>query len=293
MTEATVLITTGVGADQTFLDGANAAKNYGASILYNIFTTQRNAILRFDLSGIPAGAKCTSAVLKLYHYNNVGINNTYCIYKISDANGNWVEGNNTGTTADAGEPCWNAKEANGSGGVTTAWAGSAGLSSAGTDYINTALATASTGASITTNAALDFTFNADGLSVLENWFGDATNNGFIIWATSGTNVGSFHSKESTTSGYRPVLVVNYEVTDALIAVDFALSVATFDAPVLVDATITDSLTATDLILSEATFDAPTLSDFFLVTPPCRTFTINADDRTHTINRENRTFTVGC
>lgn len=208
MTDVSIAITTGVGADNQ-VQSTSATYNKGIEINFSLIATARRYKCRFDLSGIPAGNVAIAATLKLYHANTNGINNTYGVYKISDANGNWIEGTQNSALALSGEPCWNAKAANGSGGVTTAWAGSAGLMTAVTDYINTVIASASTGGSITANAALDFTFNADGLAVLSSWFGQATNNGMLIFPTAATTTGGFHSKEAATAGYRPTLDITY------------------------------------------------------------------------------------
>ena len=208
MTDVTIAITTGVGADNS-INRLAATNNQGIVATTSSWPGTRGYHFRFDLSGIAAGNVCTAATLKLYHQTTTGINNTHSIFKISDANGNWIEGDKNNTQAGAGQPCWNAKEADGSGGVTTAWAGSAGMQTAGTDYINTVLAAASVGGSITVNTALDFAFNADGLAVLSSWFGQATNNGLLLITTTFTSIGGFHSKEATTAGYRPTLDITY------------------------------------------------------------------------------------
>ena len=120
MTEATVLITTGVGGD-TQLGKGNPTYNYGArvNIGANISVNKIVSLLRFDLSSIPAGSTCTSAKMVLRHTTDLANEITFSLYKVTDANGDWVEGVSLGL-AKAGEPCWNAKAADGSGGVTTA-----------------------------------------------------------------------------------------------------------------------------------------------------------------------------
>lgn len=197
-------ITDGVGAD-TFVSSVNATNNYG---IYPWLLTRNNTIvqlMRFDLSSVPSTAVCSAAKLAIYPSSNEG-SATYNIYQITDENGDWIEGTKGGATAGSGEPCWNAKKADGSGGVTEAWAGSAGLKTAGTDYIDTVIATATS--ALTGNTAFEIPFNESGLAVLQSWFGDATNNGFILVSE---NEVFFYSGENATTAYRPILTVTYEV----------------------------------------------------------------------------------
>lgn len=203
MTDVNIAITTGVGADNQ-LNRLSANNNLGIVIAYSIISGTRILMFRFDLSGIAAGQVCTAATLKLYHADTNGIDNTYKLYKITDANGDWVEGTKDNATAGDGEPCWNKKAYN-----TVNWAGSVGLETPGTDYINTSLAEVTTPGSITANAVLEIPFTAAGLTVLQSWFGAATNNGLLMLRTAGTTIGTFHSKEATTSGYRPVLAITH------------------------------------------------------------------------------------
>jgi hypothetical protein len=188
----------GVGAD-VWINNANPTYNYGIYIY-----CKSKALLRFDLSSIDSSDICTDADLYMTPAeNNTGsvVNN---IYKVSDANGDWIEGTKNGAAAGSGEPCWNAKEADGSGGVTTAWAGSAGLSTAGTDYENTSLATY-TGA-YAAGTAIELPFNESGLTVLQSWFGEVTNNGLLFVNNGNQYIGM---GENGTAARRPVLSVTY------------------------------------------------------------------------------------
>lgn len=138
-------------------------------------TLLARALQRWDLSDIPAGAIITSATLSLYDTNSSlrTANCTFNIYKISDANGDWVEGTKEDATGGA-EPTWNYKVQN----ASTAWAGSAGLSTSGTDFINTSLAsgTFTDGSS----GFKDISLNSDGIDVLESWCGSSGGNGWLI-----------------------------------------------------------------------------------------------------------------
>jgi len=207
-TTVEIAITTGIGADNQMQSTAGTS-NKGTDTSFSLITTQRRATIRFDLSGIPSGQVCTAATLKLYWRDTNGVDDTISLYKITDANGNWVEGTSA-TPAASGDPCWNAKKADGSGGVTTAWAGSAGLSTAGTDFVNTVIASAVTPSTVSNYALFEIPFNAAGLLVLTGWFTQATNNGILMVRTDGTTTPNFRSKEDATAGYRPVLSVTYE-----------------------------------------------------------------------------------
>jgi hypothetical protein len=160
---------------------------------------------RWDLSDIPSGATCDAAVLSLYDTNWVSrtSDNTINIYEIADANGDWIEGTARDKVQN-GSPCWDYKAYN-----SGAWAGSAGLSTSGTDYINTSL-----GSAIFTDGVSGYrtiTLNADGRSVVAGWFGEATNNGVILRG-SGTGGWTEWVSRSGTDGQRPYLTVTYTVS---------------------------------------------------------------------------------
>lgn len=197
-----ISITTGVGADSPF-NSIVPNNNYGGIAYLRIGAAGRRSLIRFDLSSISAGSTCTAAAMKVTNYQDVPAEMNFYLYEIASANGDWIEGTSTGG-AQNGSPCWNYKAYN-----TTAWAGSAGLSTAGTDYVNTALAEKTlTTASKNTNL-VEMTINASGLSVLSGWFGDASNAGLLFISDHATQYHIFHSKESATEGYRPVLSVTY------------------------------------------------------------------------------------
>ena len=220
MTDVNIAITAGVGADTYILketDGHAANNNnFGASTTlrtrYISTNYVKKILFRFDLSSIPSTATIVSATLKMYSSGATQAQ-TYTIYKITDANGDWIEGTGAGA-AVVGAPCWNYKAYHAS--TPTNWAGSAGLSTADTDYVNTVLATATLG-SIADTELISIPFGASGLTVLQDWFGDASNNGLLL-ITSGTDE-YYHSGESTTESYRPVLSITYTEAGALLKVN--------------------------------------------------------------------------
>lgn len=198
-------VTVGAAAD-TSLNNANPyTYNYGASVtlVYNMHSL-RAALYRFDLSSIPASATCTAAKMTLTLATTTYGTRYFKFYEVASANGDWVEGTGNGS-AVTGAPCWNYKAYHAS--TPTSWAGSGGLSTAGTDYIDTVIAQNS-GAAASANTPIDITFNAAGLLIVKSWFGQSTNSGIVGWYDTGTNV-SMHSKEASTESYRPTLTVTY------------------------------------------------------------------------------------
>ena len=167
--------------------------NYGASTVIQLYPDKnRVGLIRFILSSIPSSATCTAAVMSLHSKTN----STLSVYKITDANGDWIEGTATGSN-QTGSPCWSYKVFD-----TVAWAGCVGMTTAGTDYIDTNLVSSSF-----TSPTYTLTFNTDGKTVLQDWFGDATNNGFLIHSSG--YVFDISSREDATESYRPVLSVTY------------------------------------------------------------------------------------
>lgn len=213
-----ISITTGAGADTYIANHTNGVVpnwNFGAAttvITSNNATYTKKSLFRFDISSISAVAVATAAALKLYSSGTTNAQ-TFSVYKISDANGDWIEGTATGAT-QTGSPCWNYKAYHAS--TPTAWAGSAGLSAAGTDFINTVLATKTLSSGIGDTDLLEIPFGVDGLAVLQDWFGDATNNGLLMWSSAADE--NFHSGEATTESYRPVLSITYTASGIAIPV---------------------------------------------------------------------------
>lgn len=176
--------TTSSGGDNFIRSGV--PNNYGTADSIQLVPDARKGLLRFPLDSISSSATCSAATLQLSVTQGSGI--TLSLYKIMDANGNWAE-----TTCN-----WDYKVI----ATSTAWAGSAGLSTAGTDFVNTNLVSSSF-----SSPNYTLTFNASGLAVLQDWFGDASNNGLLLIGSSTTYY--IASKEYATESYRPKLTVTY------------------------------------------------------------------------------------
>ena len=158
---------------------------------------------RFDLSSIPAGSVCDAATLYLYdtNWSLRTVDNPIAIYRIAAANGDWIEGTQQ-DEAQVGSPCWSYKAYN-----TVGWAGSAGLKTAGTDYVDTVLGSATFTDGVSGYRGI--TLTAAGLAVLESWFGSTGGPGWILIGS--TTVGTWsewHSRQGT-DGNRPYLEVTY------------------------------------------------------------------------------------
>ena len=100
--------------------------------------------------------------------------------------------------------------------MTTAWAGSAGLATAGTDYVDTVLASTNTNRADPIYTEYTFTLNASGLSVLNSWFGAASNPGFLVFTSAGDPYVAFGSRQYAAE-YRPLLTITYDLPNVPIA----------------------------------------------------------------------------
>jgi len=199
-------VTVGAAADTWLNKASPYTQNYGGATGLGFNTSDiRKSLYRFNLSSIPASATCTAAKITLTGSSTVYSGRKFLAYEIASANGDWVEGTADGS-AETGSPSWNYKAYHAS--TPTSWAGSTGMSTAGTDYIDTLIAE-SAGTAVSPNNPIDIVFNASGLAVVKSWFGESTNNGVAIWYNTGASF-NMYSKENATESYRPTLTVTYE-----------------------------------------------------------------------------------
>ena len=179
--------------------------NWGTGNTLQLKDASRRGLIAFDLSSIASGMLCLSALFDIYQSWQQTARTT-SIYAVKAANGDWIEGVSNGTQALAGEPCWIAKAADGAGGVTTAWAGSAGLSTPGTDYESVAIGSwvNSVGGGGGGHETAPLT-----PSVVQGWFGLATNPGMLLWGVQ--TDGYENQAYSSVSGVpdAPKLTVEY------------------------------------------------------------------------------------
>ncbi len=188
--------------------------NYGAATTLQVGKANATwgptrSLLLISLSAIPASSLCQSAQLTLTNVADTAqtAEVTIKLYVILSGNSGWVEGTGNGAQALAGEPCWNAKAADGAGGVTTAWAGSVGCGTAGTDYNATELGTATIGDDV---AGTAYVISLTPASI-QAWLGsDATNFGLLLKATIENTNGVFAgltSSDGLTASQRPKATV--------------------------------------------------------------------------------------
>ena len=203
---ASQIFTDGYGGDvntarDTFLDQAYQPGTYGNYNRFALNYGQNSPILiSFDLSSIPASATCNSASMSLFANLQDTYYATHYVYELASANANWTE-TTIQEPATNGGPTYDFKSQTAQG-VGTAWAGSEGARTAGTDYINSALGNwTEAGEAVGNEYEIALTSSA-----IEAWFG-TTNNGLIIHHEGGAI--QYASSDHATTGYRPKLVVDY------------------------------------------------------------------------------------
>lgn len=194
-------------AKDTRLLSINSNENHGNDTLlssgrYDGDTNVQRTLIEFNVSSISTDAIIDSATLYFYigdadySYSDTLID----MYDIAAANTDWVEGDGT----PSGNSTWSMKVYN-----TDSWAGTAGLLTAGTDYVNTVLATFT----IPTTHPVGTEFSASiSTSAVGAW--RTTNNGQLLKSrveTITNSGGHFCSSDHATTGYRPKLVVVYTV----------------------------------------------------------------------------------
>jgi hypothetical protein len=148
----------GSGTDQNF--GGRSDFEVGESPNFTSFS--RHSLIRFDVTSFAGQFQSISNVtLRLYVTvaSLVETGDTLQVFRLTPANSDWVEGSgvafNTSDPADVGMSTW-AQKVQGS----ANWAGSAGASTPGVDYISQPLATfsyASTNVAVGTYIDLVFT----------------------------------------------------------------------------------------------------------------------------------------
>ncbi len=180
----------------TFLSQANPDDINGSKTTFFDYNASK-ALLEFDLSSIDSSSICSAASLALVKVSVSAAGDTITthLYQIASANSDWTEAQST----------WNKKDK----AAATAWAGSAGMSTAGTDYINTSWGSVAMDRDDAQYTTYTYTINASGLAVLQGWFGDASNPGMMISYPNAGWALTLGSSENATAGYRPLLSITY------------------------------------------------------------------------------------
>jgi hypothetical protein len=181
----------------TFLDVNNTAYNWGVSTILSFSGPHTVLIAWDDLSGIPAGATVTSAVMSIYSYGGA-LTSTLSLFRVLRS---WVEGTKNSATAAAGEPTWTYYSYN-----TGSWT-TAGCKGANNDHATNASATVATD-----NTAKWLDFSAAGVVAdVQGWINaDFSNNGWCIYRTVGNGYPACRSSEYTTdTTLCPKLYIEY------------------------------------------------------------------------------------
>lgn len=202
--------------DTTLLASSRYDYNLGANSKIQVGRTDsadNRSLIRFDVGALPAYQQIDSITLKLtVSGGENGMSNRTEVYEIAADNVGWIEG----TGADVGD-----KDTTGStyayreGDSQTPWAGSAGLGSAGTDYIDTLLASATFTGTPTVGEVVSFTFAGDAnalTAILDRWTAPGGNAGLLLLEgltqTQQHDRVQYRSREDSAGG-GPRLVVDY------------------------------------------------------------------------------------
>jgi len=165
--------------------------NYGTGadieVGYNP-TNKLHGLIQFDLSALPSNAIISSAVLTLKTNGTSPVEFVCNVHRILTANSGWTEAG--ATWAHAVED-------------TVEWAGSAGCSTADTDYASTVMGNQTISA---TNTAYDFTLNVDEVELMV-----ANNAGMLLKSNNeaAEGYGLFYPADDGTEGNRPKIVITY------------------------------------------------------------------------------------
>lgn len=193
-------------AKDTCILSAFPTYNLGtANTLYmtRVGSSWEKALIEFDLSSIPADATCDDAWITLTSTESVGTH-TNNIHEIASGNAAWPEGTHALDVGGAGDCCYSYLDQDS--GSETSWAGSAGLSTSGTDYVAGTIGTIAYPDS-SSNTEAEGSLNT---SDVEDWFGGSNENyGILLLEAADITTGDWHSSSAGTAGYRPEIDVDY------------------------------------------------------------------------------------
>lgn len=158
--------------NEVILDTSNAGANH------------RKALIQFDLSGVTEDRPTWT--LTLTQQTSIGANRSYALHAILAANSGWTEAGATWNTQDG----------------VSAWAGSVGLGTAGTDYNATALGTFTITSGTAADTAHDITLSATQMNLMR-----VGNYGILLLPSTAGTGHAFHSAGAVTVGFRPKLYV--------------------------------------------------------------------------------------
>lgn len=205
-------VTSYAGVDDAFINSTSPTFNYGQNGA-RIYTTFQRGLMRFNLSSFANQYSRISAVTLTFEISQTTgsiTNGTVNAYAIAAANTGWVEGT-VFNAAQTGSSCWNfARNA------TQSWAGSAGLSTPGTDYDNTVLGTVNYPG--TGTYTMTFNRTPAQLKALVNSWLTSTNPGILLIEGNASRDGSsgFYDSEGLTKSRSPKLTITYTTGPAIL-----------------------------------------------------------------------------
>ena len=210
------------GADDAMLviNGVgNQDQNFGARANFEVgeFPLQSNALrhtlMRFDVTALAGQYASVDAVtLRLFPISvDTLAPDSVNAFRVAPANAAWVEGTGVGVTGsdppDTGESTW-AQRVQGS----QNWAGSAGASTAGTDYAVTAIGSTPFSAATGTGVANPFDIvltPAQLAATFADWTAGNNSGLFLRVSAESDRSITFHSAEAADPAVRPELIVTY------------------------------------------------------------------------------------
>ncbi len=191
-----------VAAEDTYLSANDVTYNNGGNASLHVNATtgtnRRTALLKWDLSGIPADATVSAASMTIYVSDASPL-----VFNLYNLRRSWVEGTST-QAASSTSANWNTYD-----GANT-W-GTGGAANTSSDRYDTNLWNA-TSTSYSTTGSKTIDLNANGVAVVQGWVaGTLTNYGVIMQTYSGTtnNALFFASSENSTVANRPKLNISY------------------------------------------------------------------------------------
>ncbi len=208
----------------------NSIGSNGAGSLFagrtdgNLGSSNRRALIKFDITGIPANAVVTSVTFSIT--GNRGGGGLFAVHRLT---ADWGEGSTLGagtgggrpSAAQAGDATWSAR-----------FLGTSNWSSAGGDFIGVSSATGN----ITGTGTANFS-NSSLISDVQGWIdGSHSNHGWILIGSEGIDRSAvrMNSRESPTQ--KPNLSITYVLCPTMLTLAGNIASDTYDASQNITAT---------------------------------------------------------
>ncbi|MFZ4682776.1 MAG: hypothetical protein ACOYMS_09755 [Terrimicrobiaceae bacterium] len=206
------------GVTDTYLLASSPDLNYGAAYAMEFGPDDRAGLLRFNLTSFAGKYVRITGITLTLHISKIFGNSQgdLSAYAIKPANAGWVAGTGGAGVSNGevqpGSSTWNRRIYD-----TASWAGSAGLSSAGTDYDATKLG------SFHWTTATDYVINFSGTpaqlkALVDLWSGPQSSNAGILLRnvhTEGTGAASVLAANTTIPSWSPKLTITYSAGPAI------------------------------------------------------------------------------